>query len=267
MMDKISVFGKDWHYGMEGGRRVHPNNPNVVFTEKCVNKFESEFGETIEFKTNKLKEPIITRHWDGKDYVSNYESGGITSCDDYSYGTFTLMCKMPKGSGQHAAFWLSGEKSWPPEIDCFESFNKLNGKTLTWPDIYSIFKNKYSSDLLKWNFIMPARRIQPNIHWGTIENHKSTNAFNTPVNFFYDPYNKFNEYKIVWTPDKIEIFYNRNLVMKCIDKNVLDWFNKDHLMYVVINNNYIPDIQNCKKDEIEMEKTPFVVYGFEYEPI
>jgi beta-glucanase (GH16 family) len=267
-MDLINVFGKEWYYGMEAGRRVHPHHPNVVFTNDCVVKYNSENGETVEFRTRKLDKPITTRHWDGKDYVSNYAVGGICSCDAYSYGTFSIKCKLPKGSGQHAAFWLSGDKTWPPEIDCFETCNTLKAKTMAWPHIFQIFKNGYATELLKWTSIMPARRIQPNIHWDTDKNDKCTSAFNTPFNFFNNPYDEFNEYRILWMPDLIKIIYNGNPVMECRDESILEWFNKSPLMHVILDNNYIQSVEDCKKDvKTGYTKTPFVVYGFEYRPL
>lgn len=38
----------------------------------------------------------------------------------YLYGMFEIRCKMPKGSGAAAAFWLTGHNAWPPEFDVFE---------------------------------------------------------------------------------------------------------------------------------------------------
>lgn len=32
----IEAFGKQWNTTMEGGRRVHPNHPNTVFTDDMV---------------------------------------------------------------------------------------------------------------------------------------------------------------------------------------------------------------------------------------
>lgn len=64
----IKAFGKQWNTTMEGGRRVHPNHPNTVFTDDMV--VQNNDG-TISLLTEKADTPITTKHWDGNWYVSN----------------------------------------------------------------------------------------------------------------------------------------------------------------------------------------------------
>lgn len=264
-METLEVFGKRWFYGMEDGRRIHPQFPNVVDTEDCVAVRKQMNGsDVLELSTRKLDEPVTTRHWDGKDYISNYATGSIYSCDSYSYGTFSIEAVLPKGSMQHAAFWMSGDSSWPPEIDCFETYNTKRGRTLTCPDIVTQIINGYASDLLKWNGILPARRVKPNLHWGTKDNHECLCAFNTPFNFFDEPYICFNTYEVVWMPELIKIEYNRNLVLECRNKDILECFNKDPHMHVILSNSYVPDVQSGVKDEMPMPKTTYVIRSFTY---
>lgn len=261
----IEAFGKQWNTTMEGGRRVHPNHPNTVFTDDMV--AQNNDG-TISLFTEKADIPITTKHWDGKWYVSKYKCGAMYSADAYSYGVFTIKCVLPKGSFQHAAFWLTGHKSWPPEIDGFETYNTKNGFRMAFPDTFRIFQNAYSSELLRWNAMMPATRIQPNIHWTENGNHKSTKVYNVPFNFLDSPFDKVNVYSIEWTPDYIQIYYNDFLVMDCFDKKVLESFNKDHAMRVVMTSNYVPKIQDNEKEEkTTVRKTPFIIKDFTYEPL
>lgn len=253
---------------MEGGRRVHPQHPNEVFTDEDIHVYDDpENGETAEFTTRRLGSPVTTRHWDGRDYVSNYAAGGIYSVDAYTYGRFSIRAKLPKGSAAHAAFWLSGDKTWPPEIDCFETYNTFRGKTLSWPDPFRQFANGFASDILKWNCIIPVRRVQPNIHWNTAYNHEDLRTFNVPFNFFDDPYNGFNEYDILWMPELIKIHYNGYPVLECRDTNILKWFNEYPMMHVILDNSYTRKVTDGVKDEADLPKTPFIVYGFEYEKL
>lgn len=56
--------------------------------------------------------------------------------------------------------------------------------------------------------------------------------------------------------------------MDCFDKKVLDSFNKDHAMRVVMTSNYVPKIQDNEKEEkTTVRKTPFIIKEFTYEPL
>lgn len=266
-MDKqktIDLFGHKWLIGMEGGRRVHPDQSNAVFTDNCVECFNNNL---LLLHSEKLNNPIVTEHWDGKKYTSNYAMGGISTVDSFSYGVFTITCILPEGSGRHASFWLSGFNSWPPEIDCFESYTKLNGTKISFCDIIRQLKNPYSSDLVKCNCLMPTYRIQPNIHWNTKEKHEMCRAYNIPFNFLDEPYSKENTYRIIWTPLRITILYNGYEILNCTNDNVLSWFNNDPHMRVILTNSYIDDIETGKKDEKQITKTPFVITNFTYQQI
>lgn len=259
----IDLFGHEWIIGMEGGRRVHPKHPNVVFTDDCVK--QTNYGVLL--NSRKLIDPIITKYWDGNEYLSNYASGGISSKESFSYGIFTANCILPEGSGQHAAFWLSGFNSWPPEIDCFETYVKLNGGKMSICDVIRQLKNPYTSDLVKCNCLMPTYRIQPNVHWGTPDDDKMCKVYNVPFNFLDEPYTKENKYKVIWTPYRITILYNGYEIFNCTDDNVLNWFNADPHMRVIFSNGYIREIQDGVKDVRYTENTPFVITNFTYQQI
>jgi beta-glucanase (GH16 family) len=64
----------------------------------------------------------------GKYQGRSYTSGKITSRRPFTYGKFKIRAKLPRGRGIHPAFWLSGAKRWPPEIDIFELIGQEPGK-------------------------------------------------------------------------------------------------------------------------------------------
>lgn len=49
-----------------------------------------------------------------------FTSGVMTTKAAYTYGLFEINCRLPGGKGFWPAFWLTGDNSWPPEIDVFE---------------------------------------------------------------------------------------------------------------------------------------------------
>jgi beta-glucanase (GH16 family) len=48
----------------------------------------------------------------------------------FKYGYFAIRSKNPTGPATWPAFWLTGQKNWPPEIDIFEMYGKSNGEKI-----------------------------------------------------------------------------------------------------------------------------------------
>lgn len=134
------------------------------------------------FETQKLPSPIII---DGLEY--KYSTGMMVSkideiphCSSYSdagylYGMFEIRCKFPKKHGQYPAYWLYGDKSWPPEIDVFEFNGHAHDQFFT------------------------------AIYWGQNNDPQSCgNMYHFP----FDITDDFHTWTMVWTPTQVTWFFD-----------------------------------------------------------
>jgi hypothetical protein len=162
--------------------------------------------------------------------------GLISSKRTFKYGWFGVEIKLPTGKGLWPALWLSGHDTWPPEIDVFEAYSRID--------------NKYSKKVLCKK--RPNWVIQPNLHYGETSKPKQYGAYDCPINGAID---RYVQYVCLWEEDKIEIFYDGKSVFKTTDKDILEWFSQE--MYIIINNGVISDIET---EESEMMVRNFMVY-------
>ena len=72
--------------------------------------------------------------YDGKywgEYDISYKTGFLSSIETYQYGYFETRSKMPNIISSWNAFWLTGQVTWPPEIDIYEWYGQRSGGHLT----------------------------------------------------------------------------------------------------------------------------------------
>jgi len=148
-------------------------------------------------------------------------TGLVSSVENFKYGTFEIVAKLPMGPKRWPAFWLWGTESWPPEIDIFEGYTDNR-------DGYLKF-NRFNP-LGFWN-------VQTNL-WTHKDEVKAHNL-KAKTNFFgfKNPAKNFIKYSLLWHPDKIRICYNGYLVREITDPVILEHFNKQE-MHVIINNHF-----------------------------
>ena len=151
-----------------------------------------------------------------EEFTIPYCVGRIITKKSWKYGWFEAEVMLPEGMNLWPAFWLSGENSWPPEIDIFEG--------------YSDFTPRYGKKNLGdfW-------KIGPNLHYGNVEDgtKEMYGSYGVKVR---DCTTKFVQYVCHWTPSFIRIYYNGMQVFETRDPNVLQWFNKkDAYMNVIFN--------------------------------
>lgn len=141
--------------------------------------------------------------------------GFVSTKQYWRYGWFEASIKLPKGQSYWNAFWMSGEYTWPPEIDIFEA--------------YSHEGPEYQSNKFKH------RRIKPNLHYRLVKNNsqKMYGSFNNTV---AEATKRFVQYVCHWEENFIKIYYDGKLVLQCTDPKILDWFNKPNSHHFLILN-------------------------------
>lgn len=158
------------------------------------------------------------------EFTIPYAVGLVSTKQHWQWGWFSAEIKLPRGKSLWPAFWLSGENSWPPEIDIFEAYSKNTEDYTT----RFLFKKR------------PNCKIQPNLHWGVVEDDTKEmwGAYDVPV---YNATERFVQYACHWTKDFIKIYYDGVKVFETKDKRVLNWFNRDGASQVMILNNGVDD--------------------------
>ena len=243
--------GIDWQLDAESHRKIHPYYPNQYYDNTAVRKD----GDIIDLLVK--DNPAEVGHWDNKTYESRYGRGMLYSKDTFSYGTYILKCKFPRGKYLHSSFWLSSADSWPPEIDVFEA---------------------YSGCLGGYNQI-PKRKIESNCHFHdyddemmeVVKEHEHCKGIGCSWCAVKDPF-AINEFKLVWTPDKIEMYYNGKRVRSFTDWEWPDLFidlEEHPNMHVIINNGIRTEyLDNYKVFDNNPAFCPkFKLIDFTYEPL
>jgi len=87
-------------------------------------------GRAVEFHVD--KQPTMGWKWNAgwteKIYQTReYKIGHVISCQQYHYGTYKMIVRLPEFRGSWPAIWMidiSPKMNIPPEIDIFEQFRK-----------------------------------------------------------------------------------------------------------------------------------------------
>lgn len=253
----LSWKGHEWQLDAEAHRKIHPDYPYEYYWGGSVT--ENWQGVILTIKDL----PQKVSHWNGEIYNSKYARGMIRSVDAMTYGTYTLKCILPNGRGLHSSFWLSARDSWPPEIDIFEAYSNRCGGYFTWP-------------AKVWpNIARPGYRVRSNIHYGSRDNHFEIDPEDCFLEDLRKPILHSNEYKLVWKPDEIAIYYNQHLVRLICDTvnpELFNQLNKSPWMNVMIDIGVWEDDLDKNLEMREFQKHPdwrpeFILENFEYKPL
>jgi beta-glucanase (GH16 family) len=203
-VDSFNFFDETkWSKGQPWGN-YHPDfhhqyyGPNQVFVKDGLLHLLNEYQPTT---FNKNTKDSIT---------IPYGTGLINSLNQkcFKYGYFAIRSKNPIGPATWPAFWLTGQKNWPPEIDIFEMYGKNNGKRI--------------------------HRQTMTIHMGKTETHTKRMIVKS-INLPKDTDQKFHIYACHWEPKKIT-FYTDGIKVKTIKLN--KWMRQFYQepMYLIVNN-------------------------------
>lgn len=178
---------------------------------------------------------------------AEYGVGMLWSVQPFSFGTYILKAKLPKGNYLWPAFWLfTATPNRPEEIDILEGYSEETG--------YKVMKGLCRKVFDGWN-------LRNCIHTGDNSLPKYPAIYPTLSQFNVNPSEEYVEYKLVWEHTAMLFYVNNVLVRAIFDKAVLDNFIKYPYMHVVINTHI--DGRFYKKFNIE-NVTPLRILSFEY---
>lgn len=218
--------GYRWEHCMEGGRKIHPDNPWMWYSPSCC-RVDADGVLRLKLENH----PNTVKYWNGVTYHPQIATGLVRSLEEFDYGTFSAEIMLPPGKNLWPSFWLTGAKHWPPEIDIMEA----------WSGDGSYFK--WTTPQFPW--VNPSWRTTTNTHYNTIVGNafrkKDIGSKNISVlKQKLDPSENFVEYKCEWMPDSIK-FYAGGKLVRTVSKNVsrelVENINGDcdHRMDVVFN--------------------------------
>ena len=191
---------------------VHPDKPYVWYDkDSIIQHSDTEISLLSKYKP---------KFFESINKTSQVSVGLISCTEKFSYGKFDLEAQLPDNPYSWPAFWMWSWSDWPPEIDVFEGYSDKRGRyDLPW--YTKLFKNIFY-------------KVESNVHIKDKDNKWNIGA---KSHFFgyKDPRKSFNKYSVIWTPRKIEFYYNDTLVRKINDGKTLQLVN-GHKMNVVINN-------------------------------
>lgn len=227
--------GREW-IDKEVWGRVHPKKPYYWYSPERVD---------INYSTGVLHLSIKKEKFSNSPILIG--GGLVSTTETFLYGEFEIEAKLPNHSYAWPAFWMWGG-SWPPEIDVFEGYANHKG---------SYFKFRPFKPFSFWN-------VQTNVHYKNIV--KNSIGSSTHYWGFKNPSKHFIKYKVIWTKEKIEFYYDNRLVRVVDDKKVLKLMNKP--MRVIINTSIKGGINRKNIDEFKVDNCQdYQIKYFKYKPL
>jgi len=233
---EINWSNYKWESGQPWGT-IHPDKTIQWYDPSAI--VENSDG-SLTFKTH-----YNPKYFDHLGVTSPIGIGLMTSSERFGYGTFEIDAKLPKGKQLWPAFWMYPTEGEYREIDIFEAYSNNCGNYLNFyiNNIFSLWK------------------IETNLH---IKNEDDSWGSRGPKSKFFtwkNPAKNFNNYKLVWTPDELSIYYNDKLV-RSADSDYVDAC-RDYKFRVLINN----ALRNDADITSSHKTSEFVVERFRYTPL
>jgi len=230
-MKTINWSGRKW-ITQERWGEYHPDKLNVWFDETAVkinNSGHLELSVHINPKVfhtggNTVKIPIGI---------------GMVSCTDkLGYGLYEIEAKLPVGKNLYPTFWMYSFDSWPPEIDVFEAVSDNNYFRPFMDGVFSIWA------------------LKSNVHYDENGAHKDIKGRQGWFGL-KNPGKHFMKYSVLWTPDKIEIKYNGNIVRTITEPKIVGQM-RGKKMNVLIGHAITDNNTSF------FMKTPYIIRSFRY---
>jgi beta-glucanase (GH16 family) len=238
MAKVIRWAGYEWKTEKSPGVSFHEDNPHMWYNDDCTRVLSDG---TLSLDAKYMPKKYTDSK--GRECYPEIAIGLIRTRKVFWHGKFEIYAKLPQGTWLWPAFWVSGDKTWPPEIDIFEG--------------YSDKKGSYRS--FQWNKPCAKYAVKTNAWKNVYPDHKQFGASQHKA--FKRP-NDFNYFTMEWTKDKVNIFYNSHLVRTFDDHKLIQQMNEQGV-HVLLNNGCANDAKGLDKD---YKPSSFLVKSFVYTP-
>jgi len=197
---------KAWMKGMPWGK-IHPDYPEQYYEDSCVRAGRD--GLRL------LQLDHASAHFPappGQNAV-----GLVITRQSWLYGTFVIEAVLPAGKNLWPAIWLTGDNSWPPEIDLMEGYSRKG-------------KSRF--------------RLTSNAHYRTADGR----IRNAGVRRYYiaGPAGRTVQYAVVWTPEQIVYYADGYRIRTISDPAVMQGMHGK--MHLVLNNAVLQNKGNVYPD-------------------
>lgn len=237
----MNLLNKDlWNYEFTWGTT---NSPFFASSQKDLVNWDDNNNQVFfnvgYDSTNKFPAWYRDPNWNVVNTYTSYGYGLIITKEQYGFGTYDMVCKLPNFRGSWPAFWFidildsktQGGMGIPPEIDVFEHFRK--------------------------DSCLTRHHVTTTFHGGpTYENDwcKAKSRYSIcPID------NKDMTAKLVWTPDRFTVTINGRETLN-IEKNNSRGFPYKS-MNVIVNSgmgDWEPEVNKF---------SPFIVKSLTYVPL
>jgi len=238
MAKVFSWAGFEWKTEKSPGVSFHEDNPHMWYNDDCA-RVQSDGLLCLNAKY--MPKRYIDSH--GKECFPEIAVGLVKSRKVFWHGKYEVCCKLPQGKWLWPAFWVYGDKTWPPEIDIFEGYSDGKGsyRNFQWTRPCT----KYAVKTNAWKGVYPDQK-----QFGG-QQHKAMK----------DP-GKYNYFTMLWTKNKVDILFNSKLVRTFDDKKLLSQMNEQGV-HVLLNNGCCNDAKDL---DASYKPSTFFVKSFIYDP-
>jgi hypothetical protein len=245
MAKHLQFGGYDWITSARYGR-FNTKTPYQWYADECVNLDKDCMLLDVQYEPRKFErtvDEVLKTFW------PDFAVGCVHCTEHFGFGTFEAECILPKGTNLWPAFWLSAWGSWPPEMDVFEGYSNSEGKYRVW------FRPQFP-------WIWPTVNIEACTHYDKEPNNKQLPVKRLSVcKWKYNPTENIVRYKVVWTPDVIQYFYDDKLVTEVKDTHILEQFAQ-YKMCVIFDSFVQSDFKHL---DLPLQQQ-FIVKSFKYTP-
>lgn len=196
----FQYFGLHWSDNMKG-RKYHPSFSYMYYD--AINTIRVNSNEELELSMKYMPKTVT-------DYQGTVEStfavATMRSQECFTEGYIEAEVKLPRGNNLWPAFWLTGDKTWPPEIDIFEAWSNNNG-------------NYFRLTIPQPPYLVPGWKVTTNYHYKDLTvpdaQKQAIGSRNISLcKMFKSPDEYFHKYGVEFTNKTIKFFVDGKLIRK-----------------------------------------------------